>query len=1099
MDKYEYQLKLDQINKLIERNDYATALKIADNIDWKRVRSVNTLSKVADIYEKNEKYEESRDLLMMAYERAPVGRMIAYRLADLCIRLEDYDQAIEYYKDFVHSAPKDPAKLILKYKIFRGKGAALKDQIAILEEYRAQEYEEQWALELAYLYEEAGEIEKCVNECDELILWFNDGKYVMKAMELKMRYEPLTPAQQEKYELRMNKTKLVDAQDNSNMLNAYQQEQPAPDGYEQQYTEGYPEGYDPAYEQEYAGMNGYEQNYGQNAGYGQNGEAYYGNGQPYGDDLPKIQDPENLGGDGYQVEADGQMVLQMPDYQPVDRQITGQMTIQEILSEWEKARQPLQEEENAENKEAAPEETTAAAGAVPEKTETPAEKSVQENTQSQAASAPEPEDRVNGESAGELAPEENAGISEEEELPEIAMPEEPSEISEEDDLPEIAMPEDLEGETASVSATEATEDETPASEPIEGKTEREATPAPEETTAISEEDDLPEIAMPEDLEGEPVSASATEGIEDKAPVSEPIEDKTEKEATSEPEDGITEAGFGTSMPKNGVTEDATETPAPEEATAISEEDELPEIAMPEGLEEEPASASATEAPAQAENTTEETAEASAAEAGEDELPEIAMPEGLEEEPASASTTEATEDEAPVSEPIEDKTEKEATFEPEDSITDVPAETPAPDEATAISKEDDLPEIAMPEGFEDIPASETEAVSLAAESSVPVQEEVQTQADPNAYADPNSYAVPDGYAAPNSYTAPDTYADPNAYADPNGYTDSYGNQMYEDDDYYTNPGGSDEDEDAADNLESRIVNSLSSDSLVLADADDGTLDGRIGEERIRRVQRREERRQTSAHGELTEDQKKLFTYFAPVHGMSDQLWMALENEKGYIRGGTSNIGNIMIMGEPGSGKTMLAVNLVKAIQKSRHVSAGKLAKISAETLNEKDVSAIVRKLSGGALIIERASELTNETAIRLEVAMRGQTGELLFIFEDEKQSLKRFMKLHPKLAAMCTTKIDIPIFNNDELVEFGKCYANELEYSIDEMAVLALYNRIGNMQRDDYDVSVTDVKRIVDAAIEKNEKGGVGKFFSLLTKKRYDDDDCIVLREKDFEE
>ena len=1093
MDKYEYQLKLDQINKLIERNDYATALKIADNIDWKRVRSVNTLSKVADIYEKNEKYEESRDLLMMAYERAPVGRMIAYRLADLCIRLEDYDQAIEYYKDFVHSAPKDPAKLILKYKIFRGKGAALKDQIAILEEYRAQEYEEQWALELAYLYEEAGEIEKCVNECDELILWFNDGKYVMKAMELKMRYEPLTPAQQEKYELRMNKTKLVDAQDNSNMLNAYQQEQPAPDGYEQQYTEGYPEGYDPAYEQEYAGMNGYEQNYGQNAGYGQNGEAYYGNGQPYGDDLPKIQDPENLGGDGYQVEADGQMVLQMPDYQPVDRQITGQMTIQEILSEWEKARQPLQEEENAENKEAAPEETTAAAGAVPEKTETPAEKPVQKNTQPQAASTPEPEDRVTGEFAGEPVPEENAGISEEEELPEIAMPEEPSEISEEDDLPEIAMPEDLEGETASVSATEATEDETPASEPIEGKTEREATPepedgmteagfgtpvsknsvtedatetsAPEETTAISGEDDLPEIAMPEGLEGETASDSATEGTED----------------------SITEAGFGTSMPKNSVTEDATETPAPEETVAIPEEDELPEIAMPEGLEEEPASASATEAPAQAENTTEETAEASAAEAGEDDLPEIAMPEGLEEEPASASTTEATEDEAPVSEPIEDKTEKEATFEPEDSITDVPAETPAPDEATAISKEDDLPEIAMPEGFEDIPASETEAVSPAAESSVPVQEEVQTQADPNAYADPNSYAVPDGYAAPN------------AYADPNGYTDSYGNQMYEDDDYYTNPGGSDEDEDAADNLESRIVNSLSSDSLVLADADDGTLDGRIGEERIRRVQRREERRQTSAHGELTEDQKKLFTYFAPVHGMSDQLWMALENEKGYIRGGTSNIGNIMIMGEPGSGKTMLAVNLVKAIQKSRHVSAGKLAKISAETLNEKDVSAIVRKLSGGALIIERASELTNETAIRLEVAMRGQTGELLFIFEDEKQSLKRFMKLHPKLAAMCTTKIDIPIFNNDELVEFGKCYANELEYSIDEMAVLALYNRIGNMQRDDYDVSVTDVKRIVDAAIEKNEKGGVGKFFSLLTKKRYDDDDCIVLREKDFEE
>ena len=211
------------------------------------------------------------------------------------------------------------------------------------------------------------------------------------------------------------------------------------------------------------------------------------------------------------------------------------------------------------------------------------------------------------------------------------------------------------------------------------------------------------------------------------------------------------------------------------------------------------------------------------------------------------------------------------------------------------------------------------------------------------------------------------------------------------------------------------------------------------------------------------------------------------------------GNIMIRGEAGTGKTMLAVNLIKAIQKSKNQNAGRLAKISAETLNEKDVTAIVKKLNGGALIIERASELTNESAIRLEMAMRGQTGELLFIFEDEKQALKRFMKLHPRLAETFTTKIDIPIFSNDELVEFGKCYAYELEYSIDEMAVLALYNRIGNMQRDDYDVSVTDVKKIIDAAIEKSERGGIGKFFSSFSKKRYDDDDCIILREKDFEE
>ena len=763
MDKYEYQLKLDQINKLIERNDYATALKIADNIDWRRVRSVNTLSKIADVYEKNEKYEESRDLLLMAYDRAPVGRMIAYRLSDMCIRLGDYDQAIEYYKDFVHSAPKDPGKLILKYKIFRGKGAALKDQIAILEEYRAQEYEEQWALELAYLYEEAGEIEKCVNECDELILWFNDGQYVIRAMELKMKYAQLTPAQQEKYEIRMNRTKLVDAQDEpkkeakkkgasgSGQQQPYEMPYPDQESYERMVSEGLAEGY------------------------------------PQEEVLPEIQDPETLPvQEELRMDEDGQLTLEMPEYQPVEKQITGQMTIQEILAEWEKAKQPMQAEAEApgEPKEAA------------------------------APEAEEPD-------AAEEIPQEDVGLGEEEELPEISMPD-----------------------------------------------------------------------------------------------------------------------FGDEEPEEPIEDEEPET------AETSETNEFADFELPEGFDD----------------------------LMEEELPEIAMPE-------------------------------------EDQEQD-------------LQEEVEIPALDIPEEFMD--------------------QNEETAADEDEMEEP------------------------------------------------------DEADDAADDLESRIVNALSRDSLALADADDGEIDGRIGDERIRPEPDRRVKR-GRREKELTEDQKKMFTYFAPVHGMSDQLWMALENEKSCIRGGTSNIGNVMITGEPGSGKTMLAVNLIKAIQKSRNQSSGRLAKISAETLNEKDVAAVVKKLSGGALIIERASEMTNETAMRLEMSMKGQTGELLIVFEDEKQLLKRFMKMHPKLAAMCTTKIDIPIFNNDELVEFGKCYAHELEYSIDEMAVLALYNRIGNMQRDDYDVSVTDVKKIIDAAIEKNEKGGVGKFFSVLTKKRYDDEDCIILREKDFEE
>ena len=817
MDKYEYQLKLDQINKLIERNDYATALKIADNIDWRRVRSVNTLSKIADVYEKNEKYEESRDLLLMAYDRAPVGRMIAYRLSDMCIRLGDYDQAIEYYKDFVHSAPKDPGKLILKYKIFRGKGAALKDQIAILEEYRAQEYEEQWALELAYLYEEAGEIEKCVNECDELILWFNDGQYVIRAMELKMKYAQLTPAQQEKYEIRMNRTKLVDAQDEpkkeakkkgasgSGQQQPYEMPYPDQESYERMVSEGLAEGY------------------------------------PQEEVLPEIQDPETLPvQEELRMDEDGQLTLEMPEYQPVEKQITGQMTIQEILAEWEKAKQPMQAEAEApgEPKEAA---------------------------------APEAEEP----NAADEMPQEDVSLGEEEELPEISMPdfgdEEPEEPIEDEE------PEEPKKEVSEAEEPDAAEE------------------IPQEDVGLGEEEELPEISMPDFGDEEP---------------EEPIEDE-------EPETAET-----------------------------SETNEFADFELPEGFDD----------------------------LMEEELPEIAMPE-------------------------------------EDQEQD-------------LQEEVEIPALDIPEEFMD--------------------QNEETAADEDEMEEP------------------------------------------------------DEADDAADDLESRIVNALSRDSLALADADDGEIDGRIGDERIRPEPDRRVKR-GRREKEITEDQKKMFTYFAPVHGMSDQLWMALENEKSCIRGGTSNIGNVMITGEPGSGKTMLAVNLIKAIQKSRNQSSGRLAKISAETLNEKDVAAVVKKLSGGALIIERASEMTNETAMRLEMSMKGQTGELLIVFEDEKQLLKRFMKMHPKLAAMCTTKIDIPIFNNDELVEFGKCYAHELEYSIDEMAVLALYNRIGNMQRDDYDVSVTDVKKIIDAAIEKNEKGGVGKFFSVLTKKRYDDEDCIILREKDFEE
>ena len=705
MDKYEYQLKLDQINKLIERNDYGTALKVANGIDWHRVRSVTTLCKIADVYERNRKYEESRELLSMAYERAPVGRMIAYRLSDISIKLHDYDQAIEYYKEFVHSAPKDPGRLILKYKIFRGKGAALKDQIAILEEYRAQEYEEEWALELAYRYEEAGDIEKCVNECDELILWFNDGKYVLEAMELKMKYQELTPAQQEKYEIRARKMKLVDTEDPKETqerearrkrqrdLEVAEAGYPAGDYPEGTDGEGYAAGYyqEGAYEEGYAGY--YQEGAYQDGAYpeayapegaeyaGQ--EAYAGDGyqgeipEAAEEPLPEIAVPEEMfqeaaaEREALSLEDDGQLRMDIPEYKPLEKQITGQMTIQEILTEWEKTR-------GGEEKEKAPE---------AEEVESAAEEMSQE--------APE---AAETEPAAEKARQE--------------------------------VPEAEETETA-------------------------------ETEAAARE----------------ASQEAPEAAE---------EESAAREAGRE---------------------------APEEAEAAeevsgTEEMPLPEIAMPEEL-------FAAEAPSQAQNVTEVEAEAE---------PALQQPEEPEREAAQE-------------------------------------EAAAEENRTAAQ--------------EGVPAQETDT----AQEEAPVREKAQSQSP--AQERPRKKRPSAGAKGRRSRPRQA------------------------------------EDDDAADGLEDKITASLSRDSLVLADAGDGRLDGRIDGEKIHRTGREKSRSRQGRPSEgLTEEQKELFTYFAPVHGMSDQLWTALENEKACIRGGTSNVGNIMITGEHGTGKTRLAVNLVKAIQKGR---------------------------------------------------------------------------------------------------------------------------------------------------------------------------------------
>ena len=804
MDKYEYNLKLDQMKSLYAEEKYEDAADIADTINWNKIKNVNALVKAGEIYEKTERYEDSRDVLLMAYDRSPIGRMIIYRLAEVAVKMQDFDAAQDYYDEFVQIAPHDSLKYVLRYDIKKAQGAPYTDLIPILEELKDQEYTEEWAYELAYLYHKAGMSDKCIDACDELILWFGDGPYVERALELKMLYQPLTKTQEEKYR---SFRQARDSKDGMTHINVEEMQRAGEYAHEPvaiPQVSINPEKFNTVNLQEEIAK-GMQQIIDATEketitdtldNINKMVEEIPYLKLPQGEEQPKeadahIETDEEIDGslkinfkEMLGEDSDGQMSLMTDDRAQVERQITGQITIEEVLGEWEKTKRAAEaalEEANQRKLESAKARALQQAGNIM--------------------------DRLTG-----VIPKLDAGVT-------------PRELLEEEYLQD---------------KPEGVEVPTPAEEPV--------MESPEIQTS--------EMQVPE-----------TEIPVEEQPYDENVEDFSDEYV---PETDEEEAGL----------------PDAEDVQDIIEEE-------PDALKD---------------------------------VPMIDIPK----------------------KPIAPKA--------------VAKEKPQAEHNTWKNRTVRMPEISEP------------------------------------------------------------------------------------------------------------VN------LV-----------------------KEEHAEAEAMVELTEAEKTIFSYFMPVKGMERQLRQALTGATHHLKhDATASTGNLMILGGHGCGKTTLATSVIKVLQQETGKLDGKIGKIQAEALNQKDIGQMLKKVAGGCLIIENVGELTRQSAITLSLLLEQNRSGVYIIIEDTSKGIKKALSLDEGFAKKFTEQITVPIFTNDELVTFARSYSRELGYKIDDMAVLALYNRISNIQRLDQATTLTEVKEIVDEAIDREAHGGLKKAISILTASRYTDDDRIVLREKDFE-
>ena len=884
MDKYEYNLKLDQIKALSAEEGYMSAAEIADSINWNKIKNVNTLVKIGEIYEKAERYQDARDILLMAYDRSPIGRMIIYRLAEVAIKMGDYDAATEYYDEFVEIAPHDDMKYVLRYAIKKGQGASFDELITILEEYKDEEYTEEWAYELAYLYHKAGKADKCIDACDELILWFGDGPYVERALELKMLYQPLTKAQEEKYRrFKAEKEKPAKIKDeaevteigamemvkggeivhddvtipqitvNQEKFNTVNLQQEIAKGMQQiMEAKGKNEVADTmdtikkiVEDIPYLKLEKEQEEYVQ-----QPEETEHIATDEEIDGSLKLNFKELLGED-----ADGQMSMVMSEKTQLEHQITGQMSIQDVLEEWEKTRHA-------------------------------AEIALQE--------AGDIMERLN-----DVIPKLDAGVT-------------PKELLEEEYL-----------------------------------------------------------KVPVDI------------IEQKAAVKEPEEEQKP---------------------------DMQELYAEETVDEVQEPQEAPEDTIDEAQEPQ-------EAPEEAIDEAQESQEA----------PEEAIDEAQEPQEAPEDTIDGAQESQEVPEEAADEA-REPVGEPEDIIM---AEESEKDEILM------QPTTMMPEITDDM------------------------------------LNVDDDTSDDETSQEKENVSEKRDFDHVTSFIEQEIAKMTA-----KNPGL----EKKLDMAKTRKMPDISLPEDLDSEEDDSKL------------------KETKHIKELTSEQKAIFSYFIPVKGMEDQICKAYNAVLDHFnRKENASTGNLIIQGEQGCGKTMLATSFIKVLQKDGEQLTGKMGKIDAAALNKKDVQQVVRKITGGCLIIERAGDIDRSIAAQLSFLMEHDITGTLYILEDTSKGIKKALSMDEGFASKFTEKISVPIFTNDELVLFAKSYSAELGYKIDEMAILALHNRISNIERIDQATTLTEVKDIIDEAIDREAHSGLKKAISILTARRYTDDDRIVLKEDHFRE
>ena len=858
MDKYEYNLKLDQIKALSAEEGYMSAAEIADSINWNKIKNVNTLVKIGEIYEKAERYQDARDILLMAYDRSPIGRMIIYRLAEVAIKMGDYDAATEYYDEFVEIAPHDDMKYVLRYAIKKGQGASFDELITILEEYKDEEYTEEWAYELAYLYHKAGKADKCIDACDELILWFGDGPYVERALELKMLYQPLTKAQEEKYRrFKAEKEKPAEIKDDAEVTEigamemvkggeivhddvtipqiTVNQEKFNTVNLQQEIAKGMQQIIEAKGKNEvadtmdtikkivedipYLKLEKEQEEYVQ-----QPEETEHIATDEEIDGSLKLNFKELLGED-----ADGQMSMVMSEKTQLEHQITGQMSIQDVLEEWEKTRHAAE---------------IALKEAEQQKLESAKARALQE--------AGDIMERLN-----DVIPKLDAGVT-------------PKELLEEEYL---KVPVDIIEQKAAVK------------EPEEGqKPDMQELYAEETVDEVQEPQEEPEEAIDEVQESQ----------------EEPEEAAYEaKEPVGEPEDII-----------------------------VAEESEKDEIFT---------------------------------------QPTTMMPE-ITDDMLNVDDDTSDDETSQEKENVSEKRDFDhVTSFIEQEIAKMTAKNPGLEKKLDMAKTRKMPDISLPEDLD-------------------------------------------------------------------------------------------------------------------SEEDDSKL------------------KETKHIKELTSEQKAIFSYFIPVKGMEDQICKAYNAVLDHFnRKENASTGNLIIQGEQGCGKTMLATSFIKVLQKDGEQLTGKMGKIDAAVLNKKDVQQVVRKITGGCLIIERAGDIDRSIAAKLSFLMEHDITGTLYILEDTSKGIKKALSMDEGFASKFTEKISVPIFTNDELVLFAKSYSAELGYKIDEMAILALHNRISNIERIDQATTLTEVKDIIDEAIDREAHSGLKKAISILTAKRYTDDDRIVLKEDHFRE